>query len=90
MLICGWLTDKYSSSIKVLNAGIWGMILFSVPLYYVMRSNMIELILLTQLIITIITAMISGTAASVLADVAEGHTTTLSMGYNIASTLAGD
>ncbi|CNK64997.1 MFS transporter [Yersinia aleksiciae] len=89
MLICGWLTDKYSSSIKVLNAGIWGMILFSVPLYYVMRSNMIELILLTQLIITIITAMISGTAASVLADVAEGHTTTLSMGYNIASTLAG-
>lgn len=89
MLICGWLTDKYSSPAKVFNAGVIGLILFSVPLYYVMRSNVVELILLAQLIITINTAMISSTAASVLAGVADGQTTTLSVGYNIASTVAG-
>lgn len=89
MLICGWLTDKYSSSARVLNAGVIGLILLSVPLYYVIRSNVIELILLAQLIIIINAAMISSTMSSVLADVAEGQTTTLSMGYNISSTLAG-
>ncbi|WP_145520736.1 MFS transporter [Yersinia mollaretii] len=89
MLICGWLTDKYSSPAKVFNAGVIGLILFSVPLYYVMRSNVVELILLAQLIITINTAMISSTGVSVLAGVADGQTTTLSVGYNIASTLAG-
>ncbi|WP_145560126.1 MFS transporter [Yersinia mollaretii] len=89
MLICGWLTDKYSSPAKVFNAGVIGLILFSVPLYYVMRSNVMELILLAQLIITINTAMISSTGPAVLANVADGQTTTLSVGYNIASTLAG-
>ncbi|CNE36788.1 MFS transporter [Yersinia bercovieri] len=89
MLICGWLTDKYSSSARVLNAGVIGLILLSVPLYYVICSNVIELILFAQLIIIINTAMISSTMPSVLAEVAEGQTTTLSMGYNISSTLAG-
>lgn len=33
MLTCGWLTDKYSSSRKVFNLGIAGLIIFYIPLY---------------------------------------------------------
>ncbi|WP_174847162.1 MFS transporter [Yersinia artesiana] len=89
MLVCGWLTDKYSSSIRVFNAGIVGLIIFSVPFYFALRSDVIELVLLTQFFITINTAMISCNISSVLADVADGQTTTLSMGYNMSSTLMG-
>lgn len=89
MLICGWLTDRYSSSAKVFNAGVIGLILFSIPLFYIMRSNTVEWVVIAQLAITINTAMILSTGASVLADIANGETTALSMGYNMSSTLAG-
>ncbi|CNI25742.1 proline/glycine betaine transporter [Yersinia massiliensis] len=89
MLICGWLTDRYSSSVKVFNAGVIGLILFSIPLFYIMRSNTVEWVVIAQLAITINTAMILSTGASILADIANGETTALSMGYNMSSTLAG-
>ncbi|MFJ1231109.1 MFS transporter [Yersinia proxima] len=89
MLICGWLTDKYSSSRKVFNLGITGLIIFYIPLYFILRSDVTSLVLLAQLIITINTAMISCNISSVLADIAEGQTTTLSMGYNMSSTIVG-
>lgn len=89
ILVCGWLTDKYSSSSRVFNIGVAGMVIFSVPLYFVMRSDILELILLAQLMMTIYTSMILCNLSSVIAEFADGQVTTLSLGYNIASTMIG-
>ncbi|WP_145517398.1 MFS transporter [Yersinia mollaretii] len=89
LAICGWLTDKYATPSKVFNLGVTLLVILSVPLYFILNSKTMELILLAQFIITLNAAMILCNLAAVLFDASRGHTTTLGMGYNISLSLFG-
>lgn len=89
ILICGWLTDKYSSVNSIFRFSIASLVVCSVPIYFLLSSEYFGLVILAQLILTINAACISCTLASVIAGICEGHTTTLSLGYNLASTFVG-
>ncbi|EKT60283.1 MFS transporter [Providencia burhodogranariea] len=89
MLICGWLTDKYSSSKRVFNLGVRGMILLSIPLYLSMDSQFIELIIIAQIIMIIYAAMILCNLSFVQSDSSGGKATTLGVGFNLAATMVG-
>ena len=84
-----WLTDKYSSAEKVFKSASAALVIFSVPLYFLLSSEQTGLVITAQLILTINASCISCTLASVIAGISRGHTTTLSLGYNLASTLIG-
>ncbi|ROJ30012.1 MFS transporter [Morganella morganii] len=89
ILTCGWLTDKYSSAEKVFKCASAALVIFSVPLYFLLSSEQTAMVITAQLILTINASCISCTLASVIAGISRGHTTTLSLGYNLASTLIG-
>lgn len=89
ILICGWLTDKYSSVNSIFRFSIASLVVCSVPIYFLLGSEYFGLVIFAQLILTINAACISCTLASVIAGICEGHTTTLSLGYNLASTFVG-
>lgn len=89
IVICGFLTDKYSSAEKIFKNAVTALIFLSIPLYFLLGSEYLGLIIFSQLILTINAACISCTLASVIAGICEGHTTTLSLGYNLASTFVG-
>ncbi|MEQ4624015.1 MFS transporter [Providencia manganoxydans] len=87
MIIFGYLTDKYSTPIKIFNLGVMGMVVLSVPLYFIMSYNNIGLIITSQIIITVYSAMILCNSAYVFFDEARENITTLSMGFNISCAL---
>lgn len=89
MLICSWLTDKYSSSIKVFNFGVGGMIFFSIPICFLIQSNIIILIIIAQLCLTIYISMILCNSASVLVKAAKGQATTIGIVINVTSIIVG-
>lgn len=89
ILICGWLTDKYSSAERVFKISAGCLVILSVPIYFLLSSEHTALVITAQLILTINASCISCTLASVIAGISRGHTTTLSLGYNLASTLIG-
>lgn len=89
MVICAWLTDKYSSSIKIFNIGVTGLVIFSIPLYYIMSNGIIEIIIIAQLIMTIFIAMIMCNVADKIVTAADGQTTTLSIGFNFTAIFVG-
>ncbi len=89
ILICGWLTDKYSSVTTIFKTSVVSLVVCSVPIYFSLGSEYIGLVILAQLILTINAACLSCTLSSVIAGICEGHTTTLSLGYNLASTFIG-
>ncbi|MEY1522083.1 MFS transporter [Providencia manganoxydans] len=77
MIIFGYLTDKYSTPIKIFNLGVMGMVVLSVPLYFIMSYNNIGLIITSQIIITVYSAMILCNSAYVFFDEARENITTL-------------
>ncbi|OBU11834.1 MFS transporter [Morganella psychrotolerans] len=89
MFICSWLTDKYSSAERVFKIGVSGVVLLSIPLYFLLSSQSVWLVILAQLILTMNASMLSCTLSSVSACIVRGHTTTLSVGYNVSSTVIG-
>ncbi len=89
LIVCGWLTDKYSTPLKVFRLGVILLSIMSVPLYFILNSKTIEFMMAAQLIITLNGAMILCNLAAVLFDVSRGHTTTLGMGYNLSLSLFG-
>lgn len=89
ILICGWLTDKYSSAERIFKISAGCLVILSVPIYFLLSSEQTGLVITAQLILTINASCISCTLASVIAGISRGHTTTLSLGYNLASTLIG-
>lgn len=88
-VVCGWLTDKYATPLKVFRLGVLFSVIFSVPLYFILNSKSIEFMMATQFIITLNASMILCNLAAVLFDVSRGHTTTLGMGYNRYLSLFG-
>ncbi|MEQ4691078.1 MFS transporter [Providencia manganoxydans] len=89
MLLCGWLTDKYSSPEKVFNLGVSGMIILSVPLYIAISHHSVIFLILSQTIMTIYAAMILCNFSYMLSQVAQGKVATLAFGFNIAATVLG-
>lgn len=89
MLICGWLTDKYNVLERVFNLGVMGMVFLSIPLYILISSHSITLIIIAQLIINIYAAMILATTPFMLFKAAKGRVVTLALGFSFASMLLG-
>lgn len=89
MLICGWLTDKYSSPQKIFRLGVFGMVLLSIPLYFAMSSGIMILVSIAQLIIIINGAMILCNLSAILFSISGGQTVVLAVGYNLATTFIG-
>nr|ELR5114916.1 MFS transporter [Providencia stuartii] len=89
ILICGWLTDKYSSPEKVFNLGMLGMIFLSVPLYMFMSCDSIILIIFSQIFVTIYAAMILCIFPYMASKIVQGKVATLALGLNIAVTTLG-
>lgn len=89
MLICGWLADKYNALERVFNLGVMGMVFLSIPLYILISSHSITLIIIAQLIINIYAAMILATTPFMLFKAAKGRVVTLALGFSFASMLLG-
>lgn len=89
MAIVGWLTDKYSYSERVFNLGVKLAAILSIPIYYLMSTKVLSLVLISQSSIIIISAMVLCNWNYAMAKPANGQVTTLSMGYNLASTIIG-
>lgn len=89
MLICGWLTDKYSSPQKIFRLGVFGMVLLSIPSYFAMSSGIMILVSIAQLIIIINGAMILCNLSAILFSISGGQTVVLAVGYNLATTFIG-
>ncbi|WP_231960240.1 hypothetical protein, partial [Tepidimonas fonticaldi] len=89
MAIVGWLTDNYSYSERVFNLGVKLAAILSIPIYYLMSTNVLSLVLISQSSIIIISAMVLCNRNYAMAKPANGQVTTVSMGYNLASTIIG-
>ncbi|MEQ4699936.1 MFS transporter [Providencia rettgeri] len=89
MLICGWLTDKYSSVKSVFNMGVIGMVLLSVPLYFSLQLDNLLLVFFAQVVMSVYSAMILCNLSAVLMDKSNGQATILGVGYNGASASIG-
>ncbi|EOV8086442.1 MFS transporter [Providencia rettgeri] len=89
MLICGWLTDKYSSVKSVFNMGVIGMVLLSVPLYFSLQLDNLLLVFFAQVVMSAYSAMILCNLSAVLMDKSNGQATILGVGYNGASASIG-
>lgn len=89
MLICGWLTDKYSSAKRVFNMGIIIMILCSAPLYFILQINSLVLVLIAQVLMSAYSAMILCNLSAVLISKSNGQAAILGIGYNGASASLG-
>ncbi len=82
MLICGWLTDKYSSVKSDFNMGVIGMVLLSVPLYFSLQLDNLLLVFFAQVVMSAYSAMILCNLSAVLMDKSNGQATILGVGYN--------
>lgn len=89
MIVCSCITDKYSSSVRVFNIGIWGVIVFSILLYFIMQSGVIELIIISQLILTVFFSMVWCNVADQMVRSSGGQATTLGLGFNLNGVLVG-
>ncbi|MGE4715482.1 MFS transporter [Yersinia enterocolitica] len=89
LVVCGWLTDKYATPSKRFRYGVIFLIIFSVPLYFILNSKNSVFMMAAQFIITLNASMILCNMAAVLFDVSRGYTTTLGMGYNLSLSLFG-
>lgn len=89
MLICGWLTDKYSSAKQVFNIGVILMVFCSAPLYLILQTNNLLLVLIAQLLMSVYSAMILCNLSAVLISKSNGQAAILGIGYNGASASLG-
>ncbi|MBX9477207.1 MFS transporter [Yersinia enterocolitica] len=89
MLLFGWLIDKHLTAAKGFRWGVFILIIFTAPLYFLLSSNNLELVLLAQFLITANAALIISCIQSVVANIAQGHTATMGVGCNLAPSLFG-
>ncbi|MEW2739672.1 MFS transporter [Providencia sp. PROV130] len=89
VFLCSWITDKVSSPIKVFNVGVVGLIILSVPLYYMMTQGGVWLIILSQIIMTIYISMIWCNSAFILVHASGGKVATLGVGFNSTVVIFG-
>lgn len=89
MVICSWLTDKYSKPERVFNMGVMGLVIFSIPIYYAMNNGGFETILVSQFFMTIYISMIWCNVADQLVRASGGEVTILGVGFNLTATLVG-
>lgn len=89
IVFVGVLTDKYSTPEKVFEYGVKLAFLFSVPIYFFISNYGLVVSILSQLVMLIISAMVLCNWNYAMTKPADGHVTTFSMGYNIASVIIG-
>lgn len=89
MVVCAWLTDKYSSSLRVFKVGVMSLIVFSIPIYYCMSTAIIELIIISQISMTIYVAMIWCNVSNIIVTVSDGQAATLGVGFNFTAIIVG-
>lgn len=89
IIIIGWWTDKYSSPEKIFNVGVWGGVLFSIPLYYLLEGTNITFVFIAQLLLILFSSLILSATSSVLFSGSLGNVVVLALGNNIAQTCIG-
>ncbi|HEM8293951.1 TPA: MFS transporter [Providencia stuartii] len=89
MLFFGWFADKYSNPQKIYNLGVACMLVLSIPLFFLINSRVIELIILAQIIITLYAAMVLSNSTYMLFYASEGNVINFAIGFNLAVTMLG-
>lgn len=89
IIIIGWWTDKYSSPEKVFNVGVWGGVLLSIPLYYLLEATNITFVFIAQFLLILFSSLILSATSSVLFSGSLGNVVVLALGNNIAQTCIG-
>jgi len=91
ILVVGWITDKWSSPEKSFSRGAIAGLIALYPAYYLLSqhgySSGVQWIAL--LVISFISALILANLASMLFKEAQGNTTSLGLGYNVALSIFG-
>ncbi|MFY3771172.1 Sialic acid transporter NanT [Providencia manganoxydans] len=89
IIIIGWWTDKYSSPEKIFSVGVWGGMLLSIPLYYLLEGTNVTFVFIAQFLLLIFSSLILSAASSVLFSGSLGNVVVLALGNNIAQTCIG-
>ncbi|WP_163836965.1 MFS transporter [Spartinivicinus ruber] len=90
-LLAGWLIDRYSTAEKAMTAGIYSLILFSAPLYMLLDSTNLVILVMAKLCILGISAIILAPTCAVIFEqtTAANRTTSIALGYNVALSIFG-
>lgn len=80
VLFIGWLTDKYSTPQKIFRFGIYALLIAAAPLYLLLASKSVVLVIIAQLALTLIAALILSNLAVVLFEKSENKIATLGLG----------
>ncbi|WP_140182083.1 MFS transporter [Providencia stuartii] len=89
IIIIGWWTDKYSSPEKIFSVGVWGGMLLSIPLYYLLEGTNVTFVFIAQFLLLIFSSLILSATSSVLFSGSLGNVVVLALGNNIAQTCIG-
>ncbi|AWK13562.1 MFS transporter [Candidatus Fukatsuia symbiotica] len=89
VLFIGWLTDKYSTPQKIFRLGIYALLIAAAPLYLLLASKSVVLVIIAQLALTLIAALILSNLAAVLFEKSANKTAILGLGYNAALSVFG-
>lgn len=90
ILIVGWATDKLSFPRRSFKVGLLVGLVTLYPSYHLLSTHASLSIQWSALVfISFISALILANLAAVLFDIAEGNTTSLALGYNIALSIFG-
>lgn len=65
------------------------MLVLSIPLFFLINSRVIELIILAQIIITLYAAMVLSNSTYMLFYASEGNVINFAIGFNLAVTMLG-
>lgn len=89
VIAVGIIVDRISSPTKAFNYGAILLLLLGAPLYALMDSTSLVIVILSAVITSIIAAMILSNLASILRDKSKGQDTSLGLGYNLALSIFG-
>ncbi|MEX9786262.1 MFS transporter [Providencia manganoxydans] len=89
IITIGWWTDKYCSPEKIFSVGVWGGMLLSIPLYYLLEGTNVTFVFIAQFLLLIFSSLILSATSSVLFSGSLGNVVVLALGNNIAQTCIG-
>ena len=89
LVVVSFATDKMSTPLNSFKAGVLGIIVFGVPLFWVLDTKVVEYILIAQIIYTVMAAMVLGNLAAVLFQSSKNQLVPLGVGYNFALSIFG-
>ncbi len=89
VLMVGIIVDRVSSPTKAFNYGAILLLILGAPLYALMDSSSMTVVIFSAILTSIIAAMILSNLAAVLREKSKGQDTSLGLGYNLALSIFG-